>query len=269
MHWPPTQSLASLWHGRRIGKKEHGEAHSYALRGLGRGWPDEVDDLDLAHLLVPVAGRPPEGRIQALKRIKIIGLGSDGVEVSHAYPGDRWIAFETDLDDQRYVFYQGRWFNIGGAYLDMLRSKLDRVFARRSALALPNWPLEHKDKGAIGRAVEATYNEYVVPQDAGYLCMDRKLIKIQQHPRGFEVCDLLGPGNELIHVKRLDDSVSASHLFNQALVSAEALRRQPDALARFCERVAELSGVNARSRQTSAHARWCWPLQAAEPTANP
>src|SRR5262245_25233914 len=47
--------------------------------------------------------------------------------------------------------------------------------------------------------------------------------------------------HELVHVKRLDDSVSASHLFNQAIVSAEALRRQVDALAGFRQRVEAVS----------------------------
>jgi uncharacterized protein (TIGR04141 family) len=79
-----------------------------------------------------------------------------------------------------------------------------------------------------------------------YLCLDKKLIRTEQHPRGIEACDLLGPDNELLHVKRLDNSVSASHLFNQAIVSAEALKREPLAQQRFRERVLEI-GNGART----------------------
>ncbi|MGO8889938.1 MAG: TIGR04141 family sporadically distributed protein [Streptosporangiaceae bacterium] len=54
---------------------------------------------------------------------------------------------------------------------------------------------------------------------------------------GFEACDLLGPGNELIHVKRAWGSSPLSHLFSQALVSAQALATSPDARAIFTAKV--------------------------------
>ncbi len=67
--------------------------------------------------------------------------------------------------------------------------------------------------------------------------MDRKLIRTIQHPSGFESCDLYHLDGTLIHVKHLGDSVSASHLFNQVIISAEALRRQLDAREEFRKRV--------------------------------
>jgi uncharacterized protein (TIGR04141 family) len=38
-----------------------------------------------------------------------------------------------------------------------------------------------------------------------------------------EICDLLGPGNELIHVRRAKGSAPLSHPFSQGLVSAQNL----------------------------------------------
>ena len=122
-----------------------------------------------------------------------------------------------------------------------LRGRVSRIFARRSALSLPPWPKERKKKGNIGAAIEGSYNIYAANRDSSLVLMDRKLLYTSQHPRGIEACDLLGPNNELIHVKRLDDSVSASHLFNQAIVSCEALCRHADALAEFRKRVQEQS----------------------------
>ena len=224
-------------------EEEQGEASSYHLDNLGRGvWENDPDDLELDNILLPLADRPVEHRLASLKRIRIQALDSNGNAVSRAISGDRWITFEADLDEQRYVYHQGRWFNMGGSYLEMLRGRVARIFARKSSLALPLWPMENKKKGGTGRAVEGTYNIHAAETDSSLVYMDRQLLYTEQHPRGIEACDLLGPNNELIHVKRLDDSVSASHLFNQALVSADALCRQPDAITKFRERVLAQSG---------------------------
>jgi uncharacterized protein (TIGR04141 family) len=52
-----------------------------------------------------------------------------------------------------------------------------------------------------------------------------------------EICDLLGPDNELIHVKRASGSSPLSHLFAQGLVSAQTLLFSPDARERFVAKV--------------------------------
>lgn len=209
---------------------DHGEADSYKIRGSGAGREEQPEELELRHLLQPLTHREASTRFDALKRITIQGLNSDGFAISRAIHGDKWITFQTDHNGKRYVFHQGRWFDIGGAYLDLLRQKVAKILARKSALLVSDWPQEVKPKGNIATATEGRYNLLVQHDDSQFLCLDKKLLYTTQHPRGFEVCDLLGPDNELIHVKRMDGSVSASHLFNQALVAAEALRRQPDAV---------------------------------------
>lgn len=52
-----------------------------------------------------------------------------------------------------------------------------------------------------------------------------------------EICDLLGPDNELIHVKRAAGSAPLSHLFSQGLVSAQSLVTSPMVRERFVETV--------------------------------
>ncbi|MEU6645657.1 DUF6119 family protein [Saccharomonospora sp. NPDC046836] len=111
---------------------------------------------------------------------------------------------------------------------------------------MPKWPKQNKRRKSNGAeyvdwANEAIYNDDVVGQLQGYVSLDRRMIKTVQHPRGFESCDFLTPDDRLVHVKRLDDSVAASHLFNQAANSAEALTRQPDAKEKFREKVYEIS----------------------------
>jgi uncharacterized protein (TIGR04141 family) len=221
-------------------EEEHGEADSYGISGLGRGeWEDNPDTLELDHLISPLAEKPVQSRLAALKRIRVQALDSDGNPISRSISADKWITFEVDFDQQRYIFHQGRWFNIGGIYLEMLREKVTRIFEQKSSVSLPAWPREEKrDKngvknGKIGPGGEGDYNIYAAEINESLVCLDRKLLRTTQHPRGMEACDLLGGQMELVHVKRMDDSVSASHLFNQALVSAEALKRQVDAKEQF------------------------------------
>ncbi|MFJ1651735.1 DUF6119 family protein [Streptomyces sp. NPDC088337] len=214
---------------------DHGEADSYKIRGAGAGREEQPDELELRHLLQPLAHREASTRFDALKRITVQGLNSDGFSISRAIHGDKWITFQIDHEGKRYVFHQGRWFDIGGAYLDLLRQKVEKILTKRSNLLVSDWPQEVKPKGNISVATEGRYNLLVQHDDPRFLRLDTKLLYTMQHTKGFEVCDLLGPDNELIHVKRMDGSVSASHLFNQALVAVEALRRQPDTVSKMQE----------------------------------
>ena len=55
-----------------------------------------------------------------------------------------------------------------------------------------------------------------------------------------EVCDLLGPDNELVHVKHASGSAPLSHLFAQGLVSAQSLLMSADVRREFAAKVAAL-----------------------------
>lgn len=96
---------------------------------------------------------------------------------------------------------------------------------------MPAWDLTHGWK-------ERDYNEHVPGVRPGYVCLDRQGVR---DPLGagstVEICDLLGPGNELIHLKRASGSSPLSHLFAQGLVSAQSLLFSPDARERFAGKV--------------------------------
>ncbi|MFJ2593298.1 DUF6119 family protein [Streptomyces erythrochromogenes] len=219
-----------------------GEADGYRIRGSGAGREEQPEELELHHLLRPVSRYEVSARLEALKRITVQGVNGEGLAISRAISGDKWINFQVDHEGKRYIFHQGRWFDVGGAYLELLRGRVEKILSKKSSLIVSEWPRELKPKGNVDRATEGRYNELVMRVHPDFLCLDKKLVRTVQHPRGFEACDLLGPDNELIHVKHMEDSVSASHLFNQAVVSTEALRRQPDAISKMREVVAKESG---------------------------
>ena len=226
--------------------EEFGEAASYRVTGL-RAENFVVPELELEDLIAPVAERDNADKLGHLRRIDIQGLAEGGGVLSRKIAADKWLTFECDYESERYVMQRGRWYNVGGAYIQMLDEKIERILSVPSAVDLPPWPRQNKVRRRtgepyVGRADERAYNQWAASKSSGLLCMDRKLISSELHPSGFESCDLLHTDGSLIHVKHLDDSASASHLFNQALVSAEALRRHVDARDNFAARALELSG---------------------------
>lgn len=108
---------------------------------------------------------------------------------------------------------------------------MSRCFDIGPSLDLPTWDLRKDPR-------EEQYNAHVPDVRPGYVCLDQKKVRGPLHTgNGVEVCDLLGPDNELVHVKRAEGSKPLSHLFWQGLVSAQALISSPEARARFVERV--------------------------------
>jgi uncharacterized protein (TIGR04141 family) len=82
---------------------------------------------------------------------------------------------------------------------------------------------------------EHRYCELVAEQ-AGYVCLDQDFAKTTFH-RKLELGDLLGPEDQLIHVKWLERATAASHLFVQASSASWSLRAEPEALEQLRAKV--------------------------------
>jgi uncharacterized protein (TIGR04141 family) len=126
----------------------------------------------------------------------------------------------SDADGRRFFYMDGHWYEIGDQYVQASRDEIASLFPAQPSLDLPPWYL------ATGRD-EGDYNANVPCVRPGYVCLDKN--KRVRDPLGpsrssLEICDLLGPDNELIHVKRAKGSAPLSHLFSQGLVSAQTLR---------------------------------------------
>lgn len=242
-----------------------------ALRGeteerLGTGWPWEqsdefgaVDTVRLLHVpgaenvtlpwlsideLKKIAGeRPSRNPLDLFRTVKVVLMADDDTQLSPQIPVLKWIAFETRIDDKLYFFHDGRWFAVAQDYEGQVRAEAARILVNRSALALPAWPKGQEEKD---------YNKLVARRDGRYLVLDRKLIHTAVHPRGIEHCDLLGPDDEFIHVKRLRGSDDASHLFAQVHVAIEQLLYDPEGRRALAQKVAILSKGKRTAPETPA-----------------
>jgi uncharacterized protein (TIGR04141 family) len=188
--------------------------------------------LDLDHVLRRTRVQFPGRRVSAL-RDGFIGMNRDaaGDDPLCRAAAIKWVEADLRYDDGRYVLIDGRWYELGGRYLTAVRRQVTELLATSSAPALPAWDLSRWD--------EAAYNAEVGKAD-GYLTFDRDNVQDRLHRgNGVEICDLLGPGDELIHVKKATRSAPLSHLFQQGLVSAMALKHSPGVLAKFAQKVRE------------------------------
>jgi len=142
-----------------------------------------------------------------------------------------WIEATISRGSRRFFLADGKWYEIGAHYIDSVQRQVEQLISSTPTLDLPTWDSGHDER---------RYNQHVQDVRAGYLNLDRDLVRAGLHQdSGFEACDLLGPDNELIHIKRARASAPLSHLFSQALVSMQTLANNSDAGAAFTSKVRE------------------------------
>jgi uncharacterized protein (TIGR04141 family) len=189
-----------------------------------------ADHLNLHDFLLRTRVQDPGARVEALRRGYVrMSADADGTESLGGSSAINWLEAGLSLGPRRFFLLDGCWYEIAAGYLTAMRARLERLLGSIPSLDLPKW-----DPGTA----EWRYNEHVQDARPGYVCMDRNSVRAGLHrEHGFEACDLLGPSNELIHVKRARGSSPLSHLFSQALVSTQALATSSDARAIFTAKV--------------------------------
>lgn len=189
-----------------------------------------VDHLDIHDFLQRTRLQTPGARVEALRRGHVrMFADADASEPLGGSAAINWIEAALPLGSRQFFLLDGTWYEIAAGYLTAMRTCVERLLGGIPSLDLPKWNLGNDER---------SYNEHVQDVRPGYICLDRDQVRAGLHrEHGFEACDLLGPANELIHVKRARGSSPLSHLFSQALVSAQALATSPDARRIFTAKV--------------------------------
>jgi uncharacterized protein (TIGR04141 family) len=210
------------------------EARSFSFKiGGGRAIPQP--SLELEHILARTRNQSQGSRLDAL-RAGYVNLHSDDTgrdTLDHAR-ADKWLEVSLALGAEQFFLLDGEWYEIGDKYAENSRHEITTLFTAIPSLDLPPWR-----RGDT----EGDYNRHVADARPGaYLCLDKN--RWIRNPLGrwspLEICDLLGPHNELIHVKRAKGSEPLSHLFFQGLISAQSLLYGPSHVkTRFLEEVAK------------------------------
>ncbi|MGH3864608.1 MAG: DUF6119 family protein [Pseudonocardiaceae bacterium] len=192
---------------------------------------ESVPELDLEHILVKTSRLQEGERLSALTKGYIqMCRDADGENVaSPRIPAHKWLAAEVSLGTSHFFLHEGRWYEVGDQHLESIQQEVGTLLQTSAGLSLIDWTADLKD--------EKEYNREAAKH--GYVCLDRALIKTDLHPRGFESCDLFGPSNELVHVKRAKSTAPLNHLFAQGRVSADALHWDSTARSKLLSKVRE------------------------------
>jgi|GEM_PF-2439206 len=181
-----------------------------------------IPDLDLGAILSHTHNNLEGERWRNLQNGRLtIYADKAGSEEITSTPISRWVTAEVPAGGSQLLLHEGAWYEIGDQHRQFLRKEISQILHKSSTITLPPWTPNIPDEDA--------YNRSAAAHDPSLVLLDKKLLRIAQHRRGIEACDLLGPNNELIHVKRASGSSPLSHLFAQGTTSADALRYEPDA----------------------------------------
>ncbi|RAO27763.1 hypothetical protein PSN13_05651 [Micromonospora saelicesensis] len=203
---------------------------SYKLRVPKSGLaPARLPELTMADVLAQIEGVPDGERWASLCNGRVtLYADAAGAEEIGSTAASRWITAQLAHGESQLLLHEGGWYEIGDQHREFLRDEIEQILAGPGSFALPAWTADLSD--------EEAYNVHAA-RVCGLTLLDRRLLRTGQHHRGFEACDLLGPGDELIHVKRAKGSSALSHLFAQGAVSVDALRYEPDARTALVEMV--------------------------------
>ncbi|WP_347304282.1 DUF6119 family protein [Croceibacterium sp. TMG7-5b_MA50] len=183
------------------------------FRGLRRSivYPD----LDIRHYLEELRSKNILlYEAQYLTSHLVEECDEDGARTGSSWPIRDCLVFETSIADERYTLTGGRWYKIDSDLAAEVTSFFDGV----EKITLPS--AEPGDN-------EKRYNARVASTSSDLLDLDVKLVRPSGSTSSIELCDFLGLDGRFIHIKDKSESSRLSHLWNQGLISAVTLKRDP------------------------------------------
>ncbi|MFD3452878.1 DUF6119 family protein [Streptomyces sp. NPDC058691] len=219
-----------------------GSAQSFRLTRGNR--TVNLADLDLPTLLDFVRDKAEGTRLKALGEVRVMMYSDDDQQTpaSASTNGREWLIADVPVATDRCFYGQGKWYEVGAGFLETLEEELRQLFAKEPTVVLPPWPEGERDGKGRDKHDEGWYNEHVADR-TGYILFDKKNIVTDKfNGGGLEICDLLGPQNQLICVKKATSSQGTAplnHLFAQGVTAVETLRSDDRIRSQFLARVAE------------------------------
>lgn len=194
------------------------------------------EQLDVADIWSRVQVLRPGTRVQALRDAKVTfyrdRIGREKLRTySSLLP---CVDALLPHGDRIYTFTDGHWYELGAAYAESLRAQVQRLLDKGAHLRLPEW---------VGGKHERDYIQDAARSTPGLIALDRALAGTPLHSgNGVELCDLMGPGNELVHIKQAASAGALNYVFFQALAAAESLGNEAEARRWLRERAQAVAG---------------------------
>lgn len=124
---------------------------------------------------------------------------------------------ETDYEERSYCINNGKWYEIDNDFVKKINDEYGKT-------GISN--VDFIDNNGLK---ESDYNKLLTKSnDDNYICLDGNNVSYGGGHSKIEICDVLSKENQLIHIKQYGGSAVLSHLFNQAVVSAELIKSDPN-----------------------------------------
>ena len=191
------------------------------------------DDIEIQRVCSGL--RTPLSHIDQLKGKYITAIRADNDESYVRWTAYKCLYAEVDYSGSAYCLNNGRWFCVDRDFVNMVNSEYNS-FPISDRAFLPHRP-EYKR--------ESQYTQAFVQSDPQHLlCMDAKVISHGGGQSRVELCDILTDDHTYIHIKPYSGSSTLSHLFNQAVVSAELVMSDREFLVKANTKICEEGGAD-------------------------
>ena len=192
------------------------------------------DDIDIA--LVMGTFRNPLSSTEQLQSKRIYAIRKDNGETYASWSAYKCIYAEIDFNGSAYCLNNGNWYCVEKNFVESVNSEYNRIPI--SSMIFADHLPEHKK--------ECQYTQAFVESDPNHLlCMDAKTISHGGGRSKVELCDILTDDNTYIHIKPYTSSAALSHLFNQALVSANLVISDDNFRDKANQKISEEGGSEA------------------------
>lgn len=175
--------------------------------------PVLYSDIDLDHWLQEVKLKGSV-TLKQLESRKIYQCFKDGRDPA-SWSVYRCVNGEIDLHGRKYILSDGSWYNVDHDYVSEVQGFYAAIPS--STLAFPKY----------GTDTEPVYLQSLGKSHPQFAIMDRKLVMIGGNRSSVEFCDVFSKSGDIVHVKKYGGSSVLSHLFSQAVVSAECFLHEP------------------------------------------
>lgn len=206
---------------------QEGYSSAQAFRVRRGAQTIEVGELELRHLLQFVKDKPPGERLQGLGDLRVTMFSDDDFQTPAGVTtsGKEWLIADVPLGTDRLFYGNGKWFEVGAGFIETLEEELTNLFAQPQTVTLPRWTKGPQNSDGQDTHDEDWFNRKAAEQD-GYLLFDKDTVRtVKFRGGGLEICDVLGPDNQLICIKKAPATTAPlNHLFAQGVVAVETLR---------------------------------------------
>lgn len=170
--------------------------------------------------------------IDTLKERKIYAYKNDGASLVSSWPVLSCVHATLKLGSDIFTINNGSWYKLESSFVNRINNEISNISAEKYRLPkqVRNAALKLENEGEYNARISKDFS-------SRYTLMDKKLIPIVGHST-IEVCDLLRRDRTLICVKPWGGkSASLSHLFQQAIVSAQFISESAQYVKQVKDRI--------------------------------